>query len=68
MKVYEIGISSHYDEDFEKHDCTIWINSAYPIKITEGGKDSKVYIKEIDVDINSFGIDFIIEPLVATVS
>jgi len=66
MKVYEIGTPSHYDEESDDCDCTIWIASAYPIEITEDGNNAKVYIKEIDVDINSFGIDFVIKPLVAT--
>jgi hypothetical protein len=53
MKVYEIAYIN-YDEGWSQ---TVWVASEYPITI----KDNPQSIKEIDIDPNDPGVDFVIE-------
>lgn len=73
MKVYEIGLPSHYDsnDNDECCDCTLWIATSNTIKLIS--KDKKVYITDIseilknknnemkDIPLELLGVDFIIE-------
>ena len=61
MKVFEIGLPDHYDDDSNDCcDCTIWIATDKNIKLVSS--DSRIYIKEIpEYNENTPGIDLIIK-------
>jgi hypothetical protein len=59
MKVYEVGTPSHYDSATDECDCTIWIATDCPV-IMQSTREG-FYVKEINIPLNSEGIDLIIK-------
>jgi len=62
MKVYEMGLPSHYDEQDGDCDCTIWIAVENGIEIQKINSESEImYVKEIKVPPSqAAGVDFVI--------